>query len=137
MAEDNPDILDNLHHAEHAEMHVYGLATAISWLFWFSSAYLNHLGAGSPAYGFTENLLGAVGLSIPVIIASFMIIGLAAPMIIAFIMMLSTKHLKNGLRHTFLIEQQKVQGKNKTGEGRLSRGSGSRSGTHSLCLMSA
>jgi len=77
----------------------YGLSTAIPWLFWFVTAYLSHLAAGSPAYVFTENLLGTVGLSIPVIIASFMIIGLAAPVIIAFTMMLSNKHLKNDLLH--------------------------------------
>jgi len=88
----------NIKHYNHPVL-FYSLATAIPWLFWFTTAYLSHLEAGTPAYASVENLLGAVGLSIPVIIASFMIIGLAAPMITAFAMMFSNDHLKNDLFH--------------------------------------
>ena len=81
----------------------YGLATAIPWLFWFATAYLSHLEAGNLVYVSIQNLLGAAGLSIPVLIAAFMITGLAAPMLIAFIMMLSDADLKNDLFHRVFI----------------------------------
>ena len=88
----------NIKHYNHPVL-FYALATAIPWLFWFITAYLSHLGAGTPAYVYVENLLEAVGLSIPVMIASFMIIGLAAPMMIALAMMVSNENLKQDLFH--------------------------------------
>ena len=86
----------------------YGLATAIPWLFWFATACLSHLAAGSYADMITQRLLNSVGLSIPVTIASFMIIGLAAPMVIAFALMLSDTDLRHDLRdRIFMIKSVK------------------------------
>lgn len=98
----------NLNNYKHPFL-FYGLATAIPWLFWFATAYLSHLETGSPMRILIENLLKAMGVTIPVLIASFMIAGLAAPVIIAFILMLSDSSLKNDLFHrVFVIKSVKL-----------------------------
>lgn len=75
----------------------YSLATLFPWLFWFATAYLSHLAHGSDAYMMVNHRLAFVGLTIPMVIASFMILGLACPTVIALAMMLRDDDLKKDL----------------------------------------
>jgi len=51
----------------------YGLATGISWAFWFVAAYISHLTPAKSVYVTLTSILGFIGLISPVIVAFFIV----------------------------------------------------------------
>ncbi len=53
----------------------YVLVTVFPWLFWFSAAYLSHLGEQTPAVQVWTAVLGVCGLVAPVVVVVFLVRG--------------------------------------------------------------